>query len=394
MGSQKTAKFVAASLRLAMVLLLVGGGVGLLQTFFTLGFLPYLTPWLNLYELHPRLLVYGFFGIFLVNDAFIFFPERKLESPKLKGASACIGLLIASLVLLAIPYNSSRVASRVLTVAAAALYLRQTNLLCNRPPKVASDLILRLNGLFFLGGTLVDFGNTISNRFISGAYWGHIMTLGFLSLAIMNEEARTFAAFLGKGRLRTRLMQVGALLWAAGAALYYLSSYLQPVLAVLAVLLEASALVCFLHSIRAFERGAAAEGESSTVRTWFRRHTYTGFAWAVLGILLLLSDAVSHFLGLRAPTRLYDAYLHSITIGFILVTLLGYEPVLMPVHLGLQSPQKFSYQPFVLVNVGNVLRVFGDLTSASAAISLGVSLTAAGVLIFIKTMKSSLHSAS
>ncbi|MEM3831984.1 MAG: nitric oxide response protein [Thermoprotei archaeon] len=85
----------------------------------------------------------------------------------------------------------------------------------------------------------------------------------------------------------------------------------------------------------------------------------------------------------------YDAYIHTITIGFLFNTIFGVDVVLIDLLLGILDRRlviKRSYIPYLLVNVGTIMRVVYDLNIMSPLLLLATPLQGIGILSFYLLM--------
>jgi hypothetical protein len=103
-----------------------------------------------------------------------------------------------------------------------------------------------------------------------------------------------------------------------------------------------------------------------------------GYVWlAVAGLLGL------RFGGVTAGWQ-YDAFLHSIFVGFVFSMIFAHAPIIFPAVLGVviaYSPR--FYAPLILLQLSLVLRVGGDLVGLQAARQWGGLLNEAAILAFV-----------
>ncbi|MGC9067401.1 MAG: nitric oxide response protein [Thermoprotei archaeon] len=92
----------------------------------------------------------------------------------------------------------------------------------------------------------------------------------------------------------------------------------------------------------------------------------------------------------------YDAYIHTITIGFLFNTIFGVDVVLIDLLLGILERSRLiikrSYIPYVLINMGTIMRVAYDLNLRSPLLLLATPLQGTGILSFYFLMFSQIFS--
>jgi hypothetical protein len=81
-----------------------------------------------------------------------------------------------------------------------------------------------------------------------------------------------------------------------------------------------------------------------------------GHVWlGVAGVLLVVAPP-------GAGPFSYDAAVHAITIGFVLSTVFGHAPIILPAVTGLRVPYtRAAYAPLVLLHLSVILRVASDM---------------------------------
>lgn len=92
----------------------------------------------------------------------------------------------------------------------------------------------------------------------------------------------------------------------------------------------------------------------------FIRAAYT---WLIISVLLLLFlPFYSHYVFGRFSHNYFGAYRHALTVGFISLMILGVASRVTPVMSGVE-PKNSLMVPFVLINIGNVMRVISQILS-------------------------------
>jgi hypothetical protein len=105
---------------------------------------------------------------------------------------------------------------------------------------------------------------------------------------------------------------------------------------------------------------------------------FSGFIWLGLGGgFYLYSGAL-----LAGP--LYDAALHSIFVGFVIVMIFGHAPIIFPAILGVPiSFDPLFYSHLILLHVSMLVRVFGDLSYNIPMRKWGGMLNEISILLFL-----------
>lgn len=102
-----------------------------------------------------------------------------------------------------------------------------------------------------------------------------------------------------------------------------------------------------------------------------------GYGWLAIGGLLGLRNA-----GTTAGYT-YDAWLHTLFLGFVFSMIFAHAPIILPAITGLSVPfHPLMYGPVLLMQIGLLLRVVGDLVIWQQGRLLGGMLNALAILWF------------
>ncbi|OIQ78354.1 hypothetical protein GALL_399390 [mine drainage metagenome] len=104
----------------------------------------------------------------------------------------------------------------------------------------------------------------------------------------------------------------------------------------------------------------------------------SGYVWLMAGAIV----------GLFSPQLLpgsgYDAFLHTILIGFVFSMIFGHAPIIFPAVVRVKIPYHPTfYLPLVLLHMSLLIRVYGDFLQSSNVRSVGGMLNAAALLLFV-----------
>lgn len=116
-------------------------------------------------------------------------------------------------------------------------------------------------------------------------------------------------------------------------------------------------------------------------------HTRIAYVWGIIGILFAEVYFLSPF-----SFDLYDAFIHSLAVGFIGTMLLAHGPVILPSVTGRKLESgAISIAPLFLLTFANLLRIVGDVVlnlsySYSIEVITGLSgwLVLASVILFLR----------
>ncbi|HZW56619.1 MAG TPA: NnrS family protein [Nitrososphaerales archaeon] len=119
-------------------------------------------------------------------------------------------------------------------------------------------------------------------------------------------------------------------------------------------------------------------------------HTRIAYSWGLGGIIF----AEIYFLVPTLHVNLYDAFIHSIAVGFIGTMLLAHGPVILPSVTGRRlASTRVSILPLILLTVANLIRAAGDLLLSTFYSTLFLSLVGlsgwlvlASVLAFVPSI--------
>ena len=400
---------------------LAGFGLGLLLILPVAFRLPLELPWLPLVQVHGQVQVLGFAGLFIFAVGTVIFP-RFLNAPRWDARRAQLGglLLAAGLVLraLAQPLEPSAIrsvallASGLLELAGPLLFAGALIRTCRASvqPFGAWQLALGIGFISLMLGLLLNLW-AVLRLAVEGL---SIVPLG-LDEAIVYLEVRGFVVGVGLAVslkvfpqfLILRPPRAGAFRYllagyAAGlllTALAWLLLELEPAARPLGATLKAAGdiltlltLVGFVLALRLYEPAARESGRphiTNPTRLWFR----LAYGWLLGSTLLHAALSLREALGGPAAsfTEL-SAARHALTMGFLVVLLVGMASRILPGYSGwaLKRP-RFLWWTIGLLLAGAALRVGGELAGGYGGIfgpitGLGGTLGVAGFVLFAATL--------
>jgi len=165
------------------------------------------------------------------------------------------------------------------------------------------------------------------------------------------------------------ILSVCVFLFGHGSTTYFLSG-LQ--------LADLTAFVLLAATFGAFLREEMASSRQTVqnampLQRYVRLHVGAAYFWGLTGSVFGAIYVIS-------PTfQSYDAFIHSLAIGFIGLMLLAHDPIILPVVMGRTFEQKrLSNAPLVLLTLGLLLRIVGNaslLVFQSNLLRLAVALS-------------------
>lgn len=333
----------------ALVALLAGLWAGLLR----LGIdLPPLQS--NLATLHGPLLVLGFLGTQIGLERAVAL-RRRIPWPYLAPVGAAAG---ATWLLVGLPTTVGQLLLALGGVALCVIFIA-----VHRIDPTAHNTVMGLGAAAWAAGAIVWLVDDQVVRAVP-------FLVAFLVLTIVGERLE-----LSRMRKPTRLTRAALLasiaLFSVGVVATLLDRELGVRLAGAGMLAQAAWLARNDVARRTIHMGG--------VTRFMAVALLAGYCWlAVAGVLWL------HYGDLLGFGFTYDAMLHTVFLGFVFSMVFAHAPVIVPAVLGVALPyRRAMYAPLVLLHVGVVLRVVGDLTENVTAWRWGGVLDEAAILAFL-----------
>jgi hypothetical protein len=105
-----------------------------------------------------------------------------------------------------------------------------------------------------------------------------------------------------------------------------------------------------------------------------------GYAWLAIAGALIMAE------GLQPGTRVWDAALHAVLLGFVFSMVFGHAPIVLPAVLRVSLPYRPQvYLPLILLHLSVAGRVSGSLAGAAGLRQAAAWLSAAALAAFIVT---------
>jgi hypothetical protein len=206
----------------------------------------------------------------------------------------------------------------------------------------------------------------------------NVQLLGFAGVVILGVGQRILPTAFGFREVGKRTANLAFVLLAAGlvvdlagwAAFRSTRSPGWAIASWLGTCSYASGALLIAVALRAFSRGER-ERSSKFIRA--------AFAWlAVACVMVFAEPFYTHALGLRFSHAYHGAIRHAFTVGFISLMILGVSSKVVPILQGVDVRGLSGlWGPFILINLGNGLRVFSqvatDLAPGAAFPIMGIS---------------------
>lgn len=329
--------------------LVLGIGSGLLR----LGW-NFPLPYANLAAFHGPLMVCGFLGTVISLERAVALGQRWSYLGPLSAAVGGLSIIVG------LPWLIGAwliaLASTIFGMVSAIIFLRQRALFM---------LILLLGSLFWLLGNLL---------WISGFSIAQVAPwwIGFLVLTIAGERLELSRLMPPSPNSRIVFIAIISLLL-IGTVLATLSSGLNVQVFSLALL----ALALWLLRQDVARHTIKQQGLTRFIAACL----LSGYFWLLLGGLIgLLSQPLM-------PGSSYDAFLHTLLIGFVFSMIFGHAPIIFPAVARIKIPYHPSfYLPLIVLHVSLVIRIAADLLQMPHFRSAGGALNALALLLFILIM--------
>ncbi|MEM0271553.1 MAG: hypothetical protein QW514_03305 [Thermoprotei archaeon] len=322
------------------------------------------------WTLHPDIMVFGFLTLFICTVATSLLPKlnRAHAHPKL-GFTSTLLLTLATLLWLTL--QATPIVGDLALLASTLFFLTITATSIRRPRNT-----LGYGNIYIAAGaltlTLLATVKVFTDTHNPYAEWGDyaytwLAVAGFPTSMILGVWQHT-AHFRGVNP-RRMLSAVSATLWCTTLTTYSLSLFTKtyaPRLAEAGALVGVAAVATFLHNLSAFTPVTPpsrwAFDPNRWRYTWFDRSIRLASTWLAVGVGLQALYSTGFGWGYLGGVNIMDAWVHTTTVGFYLIVISGYAPILLPVMLrGEPSSIKPTLIPQILVSVGVGLRIIGDL---------------------------------
>lgn len=311
-------------------------------------------PSANLAVFHGPLMVCGFLGTVISLERAVAIGQRWAYLGPLSAALG--GLVIIAGLPWLIGVGLIALASAIFSLASAIIFLRQRALFL---------MILLLGSLFWLFGNLLWLGGFSIQQVIP--WW-----IGFLVLTIAGERLELSRVMPPSPNSKIAFIAIIALLLVGAVLATFSSDWNMQVLS-LALL----ALALWLLRQDVARHTIKQQGLTRFMATCL----LSGYIW------LLVGGLVGMLWQQLMPGSSYDAFVHTILIGFVFSMIFGHAPIIFPAVAKIKIPYHSSfYLPLIVLHVSLIVRIVGDLLQIPHCRSPGGALNAVALLLFILIM--------
>jgi len=328
--------------------------------------------------IHPDLQIFGFLTLFVMGVAYSAIPRFKnkpLRHPR--AAAASILLVTFGNVLLLVDAflpseMSGRLASDLTILLGAVVYAFIALRTLGRPsgPLASAEPFMALSVVALLLSLVNKLASDLSLVSHSYSYSSpavlQLALIGFPTLMIFGVAVRTVHFRIVT--LRRKLVKAGFIPSLAGVSLSFVAIFspLEREFTFVSSVLFTAAGMLFVAAINGLGDEISAEQYARMNERDRNRYIYfspvirIASAWLLAG--LLLSVAASLDLPSSGTLGLRDAFIHSVAVGFIGTTIMGYGAILLPPLTSGRTPFRgLTLTPIWLITAGNIWRVAGSI---------------------------------
>jgi len=301
--------------------------------------------------LHAPLMVCGFFGTVICLERAVAIGERWAYLAPLAAAAGAVLLITDA---------GSSIALILIFIASALLCIVSTNIFLKQRELFTFTLLLA--AICWCAGCLL---------WLTGFSLARIMPwwMGFLIITIVGERLE-LSRFLRPTQGSKLLFVFALLLFFAGAISS--SSSAWPNFQLLSAALIVMTLWLMRHDI--VHHTIRQQG----LTRYIAIALCSGYAWLLTAGVIGLS-----FLEL-SPGTSYDAFSHSIFIGFVFSMIFGHAPIIFPAITKLKIPYHPSfYLPLALLHISLLTRLAGDFLFISSLRKVGGLMHVVAITLFI-----------
>ena len=375
----------------ALAFMLLGLVVGILRLMLVNGVIIRFPPLEQFYVLHSEIIVFGFLGILIMFERVIgveILPKNRRPitlKPMIPIFAAGFLLYLAGSVLQS---DAVVVLGGVLMAVGSVFFAYVVWWLFFR----GGDHLAMY--FMLLGVVALTIASLVSTHIVTWDQYGFaLLLLSYPMLFIIGE--RVELTRFGSGRSGRHNFKTALAVASTGLILLIIDTVLLP-----SALLLSGAAICYLAVIGiTYKVESMSLRRLSTIRYPINRyvtiHTTTAYYWITVGLALLLLRLVW-----TSNPFLYDAFIHSIGVGFVGTMILAHGPIILPAILKRPMINKtLSLIPLLLLTLGNLIRVAGDLVKPfyfdiAAVIGYSGLLILVAVLAFFIMMMHAMRSTS
>jgi hypothetical protein len=322
--------------------------------------LGYAIPWLSdsLAISHGTLMVSGFLGTIISLERAVAIGKPWAYLSPVFAALGGISFIVGLSTFIGVALTT--IASAILSIGTTYIFTRQRELF---------TLTLLLGSLSWLLGNLFWLNETPSGHLVQ--WW-----ISFLVLTIAGERLELSRVLPPSSNSKLVFVLI-ITLFLIGALLATLVKSINVQILSVALLL----LFCWFLRHDVVRHTIKQSGLTRYIAVCL----ITGYFWLLIGGII----------GLFAQPLLfgstYDAFLHTILVGFVFSMIFGHALIIFPAVVNIKIPYHPTfYLPLAILHVALAVRIAGDLLLHQTCRSIGSALNALAITLFIITMISAM----
>ncbi len=310
-----------------------------------------------LYGLHPILMVFGFITGIIMTER-IAGLELLPASRDSRLSLSMVPFVFAGVTVEALGYGTGYVLLRysgaLLLVIGSALFLALVRSFYRKGKENLSVTSMAISAACLIASSV------LSALELPAGNTGFVMLLLLFPITfILGEriELTSLASGRRPERLRPALLTtaVCVLLFALGSIPGFVSGP-EFALGLIGFLLLLATFAMFMKEELATAPRPAQR--AAPLQRYVRLHVNVAYLWGLTGSIFGLLYMVGH------TFQFYDAFIHSLALGFVGLMLLAHGPIILPVVIGRTFDQeKLSRAPLLLLTLGILLRIVGNVSS-------------------------------
>jgi hypothetical protein len=322
--------------------------------------LGYAIPWLSdeLAFDHGPLMVSGFLGTVISLERAVAIGKRWAYLGSLCTALGGLSFIVGLSTLIGVALTT--IASVTLSIATTYIFIRQRELF---------TFTLLLGSLSWLLGNLF---------WLNGFPSIHLMPwwISFLVLTIAGERLELSRVLPPSSNSKLVFVLI-ITLFLIGVLVATLASNIN--VQILSIALLALFFWLLRHDV------ARHTIKQSGLTRYIAACLISGYFWLLIGGLIGL------FTQPLVPGSTYDAFLHTILVGFVFSMIFGHAPIIFPAVVNIKIPYHPTfYLPLTVLHVALAVRIAGDLLLHPVCRSIGGILNAIAIALFIITIISAI----
>lgn len=306
-----------------------------------------------LYGLHPILMVFGFIAGIIITERMAGL-ELLPASRNSRLSLSMVPFVFVGVTVEALGYGTGyallRYSGALLLVIGSALFLALVSSFYRKGRENLSVSCMAISAVCLLASSV------LSALELPAGNTGFVMLLLLFPITfILGEriELTSLASGRRPERLRPALLTTAAcvLLFALGSILGSVSGP-EFALGLIGFLLLLATFAMFMRE------ELATAPRPAPLQHYVRLHVNVAYLWGLAGSIFGLLYMVGQMF------QFYDAFIHSLALGFVGLMLLAHGPIILPVVIGRTFDQeKLSRAPLLLLTVGILLRIVGNVSS-------------------------------